>query len=152
VAQRPHHRRRPRRAERSAADPLVVRTLLDALQLALELPAAGVVDEALVMIRHDGIVTRMVADPLGDARLWRPPGRYPERGDERVLHVMVVPEVRIEPPDAETINGFERLRAIWARLGHLMIDLIRTDGASAQSLSVALHPEAAWPAASSTDR
>jgi hypothetical protein len=143
-----HRRHCHRRADRKPTGPLVVNTVLDALQLALELPAAGVVDEALVLVRHDGIVTRMIADPLRDtAREWRPAERDAERGDERILDIVVVPEVRFEAPAPETVRGFERLREICARLGHPMIDVIRTDGASAQSLSIALHPEEPWPGA-----
>lgn len=140
------HRHRHRRADRSSADPLVVITLVDAVQLALELPGLGIVDEALVMVRHDGMVTRIIADPLhDDARLWRPAERHAERGDERILHVVVVPKVRMEPPDATAVVSFERLRRVCARLGHPMIDLIRTDGEAAQSMTIALDPDGPWP-------
>src|SRR5690606_6281607 len=68
-----------RRADLMPADPLVVVPVLDALRLALVLPGAGVAHEALVLVRHDGIVTRIIADPLhGAARMWRPAERYAE--------------------------------------------------------------------------
>ncbi len=145
MAQRRH---RHRRADRSPADqPLAVVTFLDAVQLALELPRLGIVDEALVLVRRDGLVARIIADPLhADARIWRPAERFVERGDERILHIVVVPELRPEPPDERDVISFECLRRVCKRLGHPMIDLIRTDGEAAQSMTIALDPDGPWPA------
>lgn len=119
--------------------------MVDALQIALDLPSFGVEAEALVLVRGDNVVTRILADPLlGDSRVLIPADAPDEHGDERILYVLVVPEVRMEAPDAEIVEQYENLRDICSNIGHPMIDMLRTDGERVQSMSIALDPDSPW--------
>jgi hypothetical protein len=119
--------------------------VVDALQIALDLPSLGVTAEALVLVRSDNVVTRILADPLlDDSPVFIPADAPEEHGDERILYVLVVPEVRMESPDAESVGKYENLRDICSNIGHPMIDMLRTDGDSVQSMSIALDPRSPW--------
>src|SRR3990170_236274 len=106
VSNRQH---RPRRhlGRQSPDDVLTVATFVDAALLALEMPAAvGGCEEILAIVAADDRVVRMVIDPLipGSARSWTPRRRVVERGDERILHVVVTPKVEMAPPSDDTVE------------------------------------------------
>lgn len=144
-----NHAHRPRR-HLGRQDPdgdLTVATFLEAAQFALEMPAAvDGCEEILAIVTADHRVARMVIDPLipGSARTWRPRRPIAERGDERVLHVVVRPKVEMAPPTDDTVRCFERIKRACQNLGRPLLDLMLTDGTRVQSLSLALDPESPW--------
>ena len=141
-----HHRSR-RHLGRQSTDVLTVATFTDAALLALEMPAAvGGCEEILVIVAPDGRVVRMVIDPLipESARLWWPRRRLVERGDERILHVVVRPKVEMAPPTDETVESYEQVKQACENIGRPLIDMMLTDGDAVQSLSLALDPESPW--------
>jgi hypothetical protein len=145
VSQRHRHRGRTRR---DAPEPLYIANVVDAYQFVFALPELdGDFAEALAIIRHDHRVTRIIFDPLieGKHRVLVPRGRpVLERGDERVLHVVTVPELRPETPPDDLVANYEAIRKACANLGHPLIDLFLTDGEAAQSMSLALDPNSPW--------
>jgi hypothetical protein len=88
----------------------------------------------------------MVIDPLipESARLWWPRRRLVERGDERILHVVVRPKVEMAPPTDETVESYEQVKKACENIGRPLIDMMLTDGDAVQSLSLALDPESPW--------
>jgi hypothetical protein len=144
----PQRHRQRGRTRRDAPEPLYIANVVDAYQFVFALPElGGEFAEALAIVRHDHRVTRVIFDPLieGSSRLLVPRGRRPhERGDERILHVVTVPELRPEAPADDVVASYEAIRKACANLGHPLIDLFLTDGEAAQSMSLALDPNSPW--------
>ena len=67
-----------------------------------------------------------------------------ERGDERILHVVVRPKVEMAPPSDDTVERYEKIKQACANIGRPLIDMMLTDGEAVQSLSLALDPESPW--------
>ena len=140
-------RRQRRHLGRQTADVLTVATFVDAAWLALEMPAAvGGCEEILAIVAADDRVVRMVIDPMipESARSWTPRRRIIERGDERILHVVVTPKVEMAPPTEDTVERYELVKKACANIGRPLIDMMLTDGEAVQSLSLALDPESPW--------
>src|SRR5688500_2921498 len=141
MPQRHRHRGRTRR---DAPEPIYIANVIDAYQFVFALSElGGEFAEALAIVRHDHRVTRIIFDPLieGSSRVLVPRGRRPlERGDERILHVVTVPELHAEAPSDDLVAKYEAIRKACANLGHPLIDLFLTDGEAAQSMSLALDP------------
>lgn len=145
MPERHQHRGRTRR---DAPEPLYIANVVDAYQFVFGLPELdGEFAEALVIVRHDHRVTRIIFDPLieGRSRVLVPRGRRPlERGDERILHIVTVPELHPEAPSDDLVAKYETIRKACANTGHPLIDLFLTDGEAAQSMSLALDPNSPW--------
>jgi len=144
-----NRRNRPRRhlGRQSADDVLTVANFLEAAQLALDLPdVIGGCEEIFAIVADDDRVVRMVIDPLipGSTRAWTPRRRVVERGDERILHVVVRPKVEMAPPSDDTVRSYEQIKRACANLGRPLLDMMLTDGDTVQSLSLALDPESPW--------
>jgi hypothetical protein len=146
VSNRPHRQRR-HLGRQSTDDALTVATFLEAAQFALEMPAAvGGCEELLAIVAADDRVVRMVVDPMipGSARVWFPRRAVAERGDERILHVVVRPKVEKAAPSEDTVQCYERIKQACENIGHPLLDMMLTDGDTVQSLSLALEPDSPW--------
>ena len=142
-----HHRPRRHLGRQSSDDDLTVATFFEAALLALEMPAAvGGCEEILAIVSADHRVVRMLIDPMipGLARVWTPRRHVAERGDERVLHVVVTPKVEMAPPTDDTVRRYEKIKRACEHLGRPLLDMMLTDGETTQSLSLALDPESPW--------
>ena len=144
MSQRHQHRGRTRR---DAPEPIYIANVIDAYQFVFGLPELEQFEEALVIVRHDHRVVRIIFDPLIEdrCRVLVPRGRRAlERGDERILHIVTVPELRPEPPPDDMVAKYETIRDACTDAGHPLIDLFLTDGEAAQSMSLALDPNSPW--------
>lgn len=145
-----------RRARHRRHDPLpTIADFGEAAMFALEAPAdLEAVDEVIAIVDARHRLLRILVDAHipEAARMWRPRRPVHERGDEAILHVLVRDHVAVAPPSDDDVMGYRMLKAAYADVGHVLLDVMITDGDAVQSLALAVDPDTAWGgAAADTD-